>query len=83
MLSNDREYDCWSASIASEGSEAGIWAIAAALFSVANATNRLAKNFGPDADLAAPLRALETLAAAVDNVGAVFSQREISQKDMH
>jgi hypothetical protein len=81
MQNIDLESKCWSASDASEGTEAALWAIAAGLFSLATATDRLAHSFGPDAEPATPLRALETLASAVDNVGDAVSDPEAHRRN--
>ena len=73
----DHEFMCWIASEGATGGEAALWAIAASLCKIAAATDRVAHNFGPDVDVAAPTRAVETLATAVDNIAdAIGGERE-------
>ena len=71
----DRETLCWAASAGATGSEAALWAIAASLCRLAAATDRAARNFGPEAAVDAAPRALETLAAAVDNVAVALESK--------
>ena len=74
-MPDDRENSCWAASAAAIGTEAALWAIAASLCRLAEATDRGARNFGPEAAANAPPRAWETLATAVDNVAAALETK--------
>jgi hypothetical protein len=71
----DHETICWTASARSAGAEAALWAIAAGLCRLAAATDRGARNFGPEADISAPTRAVESLAVAVDSIAEALSGR--------
>lgn len=72
----DHEAMCWNASAGAAGAEAALWAIAAGLCKLAAATDRVAQNFGPEADISAPTRAVETLAAAVDSIADAIGERD-------
>ena len=71
----DHEAMCWTASAGATGAEAALWAIAAGLCKLAAATDRVAHNFGPEADVSAPIRAVETLAIAVDHIADTLGGR--------
>lgn len=72
----DHEAMCWTASAGATGAAAALWAIAGSLCKLAAATDRVAHNFGPEADVAAPTRAVETLATAVDNIAGALGERD-------
>jgi hypothetical protein len=71
----DREAACWAASTSAKGANAALWAIAGGLYRLAAATDRGARNLGPEAAAAAPIRGIETLAVAMDNVADAISEQ--------
>lgn len=72
----DHQAMCWTQSEKTGGVEGALWAIAASLCKLAAATDHLGQHFGPEADLAAPTRGVETLAAAVDNIAEAIGDQD-------
>lgn len=62
-----RSEECWESSEDANGSESALWAMAAGLFDLADATRYAARHLGTN-DAATPMGAIEALSVSVKEI---------------